>query len=66
MKKILISTLIMSFMFAGVVGNVEAKTKSKTVSSYGPTALCKDGTYSYSATHRGTCSWHKGVRTWYK
>ncbi|HSS55850.1 MAG TPA: DUF3761 domain-containing protein [Gaiellales bacterium] len=31
-----------------------------------PTALCSDGTYSYSAHHEGTCSWHGGVSTWYK
>lgn len=29
-----------------------------------PTAICADGTYSYSATHSGTCSWHGGVDTW--
>jgi len=28
------------------------------------TALCWDGTYSYSAHRRGTCSWHGGVRYW--
>jgi len=31
-----------------------------------PTARCLDGTYSYSANHRGTCSWHGGVAEWYK
>lgn len=30
---------------------------------YGPSALCRDGTYSYS-TGRGTCSWHGGVAQW--
>ncbi|MFB7918062.1 DUF3761 domain-containing protein [Streptomyces sp. NPDC056061] len=30
------------------------------------TAQCKDGTYSYSKTFRGTCSGHGGVRYWYK
>ncbi|MEV6594561.1 DUF3761 domain-containing protein [Streptomyces acidicola] len=32
----------------------------------GATAKCKDGTYSYSAHFRGTCSGHGGVRYWYR
>ncbi|MGN8131124.1 PASTA domain-containing protein [Paenarthrobacter sp. 22069] len=32
----------------------------------GATALCVDGSLSYSATHQGTCSHHKGVAVWYK
>jgi hypothetical protein len=27
-------------------------------------ALCRDGTYSYSAHRSGTCSWHHGVAQW--
>lgn len=27
-------------------------------------ALCRDGTYSYSRSRRGTCSWHGGVSVW--
>jgi hypothetical protein len=30
----------------------------------GATAICKDGTYSYSQTASGTCSGHGGVSTW--
>ncbi|RSN66183.1 hypothetical protein DMH01_04895 [Amycolatopsis sp. WAC 04182] len=30
----------------------------------GATALCKDGSYSYSQNRRGTCSGHGGVRAW--
>lgn len=30
----------------------------------GATAVCNDGTYSYSQNHRGTCSHHGGVREW--
>lgn len=32
----------------------------------GATALCNDGTYSYSTHHRGTCSHHGGVATFYR
>lgn len=32
----------------------------------GATAECKDGTTSYAAKFRGTCSHHGGVRYWYK
>ena len=31
-----------------------------------PTALCRDGTYSFSEHRQGTCSWHGGVRQWLK
>ncbi len=30
----------------------------------GATALCRDGTNSYSRHHSGTCSWHGGVAVW--
>lgn len=30
----------------------------------GATAQCNDGTWSYSQTHSGTCSWHGGVARW--
>ncbi|WP_405863554.1 DUF3761 domain-containing protein [Streptomyces sp. NBC_00005] len=30
----------------------------------GATAQCSDGTYSYSAHRRGTCSHHGGVAVW--
>jgi hypothetical protein len=29
-----------------------------------PTARCRDGSYSYSAHRRGTCSHHGGVAVW--
>jgi hypothetical protein len=31
----------------------------------GATALCKDGSYSYSVTHSGSCSHHRGVAQFY-
>jgi len=30
----------------------------------GASAICRDGTYSYSQSRRGTCSWHGGVSQW--
>lgn len=32
----------------------------------GATALCNDGTLSFSAHHQGTCSHHGGVAQWYR
>lgn len=64
MKKVILSTLLIGTFLFGSTLSVEAKTIRS--SNYGPTALCRDGTYSYAANHRGACSWHKGVKTWYK
>jgi hypothetical protein len=30
----------------------------------GATARCRDGTWSFSESRRGTCSWHGGVAAW--
>jgi SH3-like domain-containing protein len=35
-------------------------------STNGASAICNDGTYSYSAHRRGTCSHHGGVKVWLK
>lgn len=32
----------------------------------GATAECRDGTYSFSQSRRGTCSHHEGVKRWLK
>jgi hypothetical protein len=41
------------------------KTTTNTSAAPSATALCKDGSYSYSATHTGACSHHGGVAKWY-
>ena len=47
-------------------GNVihsPAHTRSGTVPA-GATAQCRDGSYSFSQHHSGTCSRHGGVASW--
>ncbi len=40
-------------------------TPSAPPRPFGATGLCKDGTYSYAAYHRGMCSGHDGVAQFY-
>jgi hypothetical protein len=42
---------------------VQSPTYYSTVPA-GATAVCNDGTYSFSYSRRGTCSHHGGVRRW--
>ena len=44
---------------------VQSPTYYKTAPA-GATAECRDGTYSFSKNHRGTCSHHGGVKRWLK
>lgn len=39
--------------------------QSKTIDNSGASARCRDGSLSYSAHRRGTCSHHGGVAEWY-
>lgn len=59
-------TLVSLAIFGNLLlpfGVAEAKTKPRQVPT-GVTAICRDGTYSYSQHRRGTCSHHKGVSQW--
>lgn len=40
-------------------------TSSQVLQNSGATAKCRDGSVSYSAHRRGTCSHHGGVAQWY-
>jgi hypothetical protein len=51
--------LVLAFTFAAV-GIIH----DATVDNYA-SALCADGSYSYSANRSGTCSWHHGVLAWH-
>jgi len=47
----------------GNVVHSPAHSKSGVVPN-GATAQCRDGSYSFSQNHRGTCSHHGGVAQW--
>jgi len=40
------------------------KPSQQNPAPQGATALCRDGTYSFSQNRRGTCSHHGGVSKW--
>lgn len=42
-----------------------SSSSSNQIPASGPTAKCRDGTFSYSQNRRGTCSHHGGVAVWY-
>lgn len=42
-----------------------ARTAPQPSERSGASALCRDGTLSYSQNRRGTCSHHGGVAQWY-
>jgi hypothetical protein len=44
--------------------SVRPKATPQTSAPQGATALCRDGTYSFSQHRSGTCSHHGGVSKW--
>jgi hypothetical protein len=48
---------------AGEIVHSPSKSKAGQVPD-GASAQCRDGTYSFSRNHRGTCSHHGGVAVW--
>jgi hypothetical protein len=54
---------VVALFLVGVMG-VCAVTVAVAKPPTGATALCRDGTYSYSKHPAGTCSHHGGVRKW--
>jgi hypothetical protein len=68
MKKLINGLVGLVFVVTFVLPStaLAAKPKPKSYIPYGATAMCKDGTFSYSKNHRGTCSHHRGVKRWYR
>jgi len=46
-------------------GNTVCNPETSSSTPSGATARCSDGTYSFSKSHRGTCSHHGGVINWF-
>lgn len=76
-RSVLTSLALAAALLIPAAGHAEAATKhcahhttgtcaANKPHPRGATAKCWDGTYSYSAHFRGTCSHHHGVRYWYK
>lgn len=45
-------------------GNIVCKPYESSTQPAGATAECEDGTYSFSESRSGTCSYHGGVKRW--
>lgn len=50
--------------YTNSAGNVVCSPYESPSAPSGATAICGDGTYSFSQSRRGTCSHHGGVATW--
>ena len=50
--------------YTNVNGNTIQSPTHYNSAPAGATAECRDGTYSFSQNHRGTCSHHGGVSRW--
>lgn len=51
--------------YVNSAGNTVCRPVESVTVPAGASAKCRDGTYSYSQSRRGTCSHHGGVAVWY-
>ena len=53
-----------SQFYTNVSGDRVHRPMTSSQQPAGATAKCRDGTWSFSQHHRGTCSYHGGVASW--
>jgi|GEM_PF-5476084 len=66
-KKLVFTAAITAVIGCGAaqIGSIHAASAAATdPCAGGATAICKDGSKSYSKGHRGACSRHGGVAKW--
>jgi len=51
-------------VYTNSAGNTVCKPEHSSTVPEGATAKCEDGTYSFSESRSGTCSYHGGVAEW--
>ena len=60
------ATTCKSGYYLNVSGNCVHRPGAAASKPAGASAKCRDGTYSFSQHHSGTCSSHGGVAVWYR
>lgn len=50
--------------YVNSAGNTVCRPEQSSTVPAGATAICRDGSYSFSQSRRGTCSYHGGVAQW--
>lgn len=52
-------------LYTNSQGNIVHRPAHASQIPSGATAICRDNTYSFSQSRRGTCSHHGGVASWF-
>jgi len=65
-RKLLMRNSMQSMLLAvGLVGSAVCFAQAPAAAPANATGLCNDGSYTTSATKKGACSKHQGVKDWY-